>query len=432
MKKIAVLILFISLYTVAAAQDTTEYFRFSLEQCLDYAVQNNYGLQSYDLTKESREWSLRQAKHERLPNLNVSLSESFTHSNSGGTTWSGNDGLNAGMTLYGGGSINKQIEKSKLELEQIDPQIKQQVNLLTIQILQAFLNVLGNEELLKFQEVVLVASEEQMVQGEARYAAGSILESDYLLLKSQYASDYSNIVDTKIARDNSLLTLKGLLSMNPLADLDIIHPDTSAMAELSALPSRDYVLERAWATLPQLRIAEYNISIAETNIKLSKSSYYPTLSLSAGVGTGHSPDFKNYGNQISDRFNQQVGLSLSIPIFNNLRTKTNVAQSKISLQQAQLDQLQTELDVVQEITQEYQSVESALNKYEAASVKEYAYRESFRAFNAQFNAGAITTVDLLQQQNNYISALNDYIQGKYNFILKRKILDVYMDEPVKM
>lgn len=424
-------LLLISMLTPAAAQQDSDVYRLNLEQCLDYAFANNYGLQSYGLTKESKEWSYRQSKNERLPDVNISLSESFSNAKSG-TTWSGNDGINAGMTLYKGGNLNAQIKKAQQQLEQSDHEIKQQENYLTIQILQAFLTVLGNDELLKYQETVLTTSEEQMKQGEIMYQAGSILESDYLLLKAQYATDYSNIVNTRIARDNSILALKALLSMNPSLTLEIVPPDTSAVNSLAQLPTQDYVVERAWATLPQLKLAESNISIAETGVKISRSGFFPTLSLSAGVNTGHSPDFEKYGTQIGDNLKENVSLSLSIPIFNNLRNKTNVAQSKIALEQAELEQRQTELDLIQTLTQEYQNVVSAYAKYEALSVKELAYRESFKAFNVQFNAGAITPVDLLQQQNNYISALNDYIQGKYDFILKRKILDVYMGEPVKM
>jgi hypothetical protein len=111
-----------------------------------------------------------------------------------------------------------------------------------------------------------------------------------------------------------------------------------------------------------------------------------------------------------------------IPIFNKNRTKTNVTRSKISLQQAELTQMETELNIRQTIMQQYQNVVSAYNKYKVTDIRQNAYSKSFDAFRAQFNAGSITPVELLQQQNNYISALNDYIQNKYGFMLKRKIL----------
>jgi outer membrane protein len=140
----------------------------------------------------------------------------------------------------------------------------------------------------------------------------------------------------------------------------------------------------------------------------------------------------NLGNQLSNRFNEQIGMSLSMPIYDNSRTKSRVTQNKIVLQQAELDKKQTELDILQSVTTDYQNVTLAYHKYQTMGVKQNAYSKTFEVYRVQFHAGAITAVDLLQQQNNYINALNDYVQSKYEFMLKRKILDVYMGIRVSM
>jgi len=155
----------------------------------------------------------------------------------------------------------------------------------------------------------------------------------------------------------------------------------------------------------------------------------PTVSLHGSVGTGHN-NFDGLGNQLNSRFNQQIGVTLSIPVYDNSRTKSKVTQSRIALQQAELDRKQNELDIEQTVVTEYQNVISAYNKYLTTNTRQNAYSKTFDVYRAQFNHGAITTVDLLQQQNNYISALNDYIQSKYEFILRRKILDVYMGNQI--
>ena len=115
---------------------------------------------------------------------------------------------------------------------------------------------MGNEELLKYQDAVVKASEEQLKQGLEQFKVGKILESDYLLLEAQYANDKNNILDTKISRDNSLLTLKGLLSMHPENELQIIYPDTTAILEMSLMPSLNSVLERTIETLPDIKISK--------------------------------------------------------------------------------------------------------------------------------------------------------------------------------
>lgn len=405
-------------------------YKFTLEDCLDYAFRHNLNRQSMLLSEDAKEDLYQQAKKERLPNLNASLSENFTNTKDD-SSWGGNVGLSASVPIYQGGSIGNTIEKNKLAMEQSGYQTSQYENDLTIQILQAFLSVLGNEELLKYQQEVVKASEEQMRQGKAQYDVGSILESDYLLLEAQYANDMNNVVNTQISIDNNLLTLKNLLSMHPLDELAIISPDTSVVSTMSLLPDQAYVIERTLVTLPDIKISEYNVDIAAVGVKLSKAGYLPTISLNGSIGTGHS-DFKNLGTQLSDRFNQQIGLTLSIPIFDRGSTKSKVTQSKITLQQAELDKQQTELSVVQQVAVEYLNVTSAFNQYKTTNIRQNAYMKTYEAYKARFNVGAITPVDLLQQQNNYISALNDYIQSKYEFMLKRKILDVYMGEKITM
>ncbi|MDR1808883.1 MAG: TolC family protein [Prevotella sp.] len=432
MKKIVFCLLISLSAGMVPAQDAdSACYHFTLENCLDYAFGNNYNLQSQKLTEEAMDDAYHQSKKERLPSLSASLGETLSHSKGENASFSGSYGLNASMTLYQGGNISNTIAQNKLRKEQSAFQTSQYQNNLTVQILQAFLTVLGNEELLKYQEAVIKASEEQLKQGKEQYRYGKILESDYLLLEAQYANDKYNALNTQITRDNSLLTLKSLLSMSATADLQVISPDTASIQLMGVLPVMREVLEQTNQTWPDLKISQYAIDIAKTSLKLSKGNYMPTLSLHGSIGSGHT-DYGNFGTQLSDRFNQQIGLTLSIPIYDNSRTKSKVTQSRIALQQAELDKKQTELDVQQTVVTNYQSVVAAYNKYRTTAVKQNAYSKTFDVYRAQFNAGSITAVDLLQQQNNYISALNDYIQSKYEFILKRKILDVYMGVQVTM
>ena len=427
MKKYLLFIMVVLCPVMAGAQ---EQYQFTLEDCIRYAMNKNYNRQSLKLAEEASQVTYRQAKDERLPSVSASMSETLTNSNSGGASVNGNYGVNASLPVYQGGTVVNTIEQSRLQMEQANYKTSQYENELTIQILQAFLSVLGNEELLKYQSALMEASREQLHQGREQYRLGAILESDFLLFEAQYANDQNNIVDTEIARNNSLLTLKNALSMNPATDLQIVYPDTAALAVMSLMPTQEDVTERAMTTLPDMKISQYNVDIAEVGVKLSQAGFYPTVSLGAGLGTGHS-SFTNFGTQLNDRFNEQIGVTVNIPIFNKNRTKSNVTRNQISLQQAELSQMQTELNIRQTITQEYQDVLSAYNKYKVTDIRQNAYQKSFEAYRVQFNAGAITPVELLQQQNNYISALNDYIQSKYRYMLKRKILDVYMGEAVR-
>ncbi len=434
MKKIifCLLVGIVSGVTLTAQQTSDDVLKLSLEDCIKLTLNNNYNCQSIALSETANQEVYKQSKMERLPYLNASIGESYTHSNNTGSDFSGNYSLNTGVTLYQGGYISNAIEKSRLSAEQSKYRTSQYENDLTIQVLQSFLTALGNEELLRYQSAVLKASEEQMKQGKIRFEAGEILESDYMLFEAQYANDQNNMLETTINRDNSLNILKNLMSLDLSQAIEIIYPEDSVMDAMGVIPAEAEVVSRSIETLPDLRISDYSVEISKTGVRISRSAYFPSLSLSAGIGSGHMNDFSKYDTQLSDRFNEQIGLTLSIPIFNNNRAKSNVAQSRIALQQAELERKQTELDVRQTLIQEYRSVVLAESKFRASQIRQKAYLASFQAYQMKFEQGSITAVELLQQQNNYINVMNEYIQNKYSFMLKRKVLDVYMGDPVKM
>ena len=422
------LILFLILVPfVMNAQDTLS-LKFTLEECLEYAFSNSYERQSMELSNKSQLLSYKQSKEQRLPSVNASLGESFSN-NASGANFSGNIGINAGMPIYQGGQINATIEQEKLSCEQSEIELQRYDDDLSIQILQSFLTILGNQELLNYQKSVLNSSREAMKQGKRKYEVGAILESDYLLLAAQYASDTNNIVDTQMDIENNMINLKVLLSMDPMQELEIVSPDTAIINSLASFPSLEESVAQSIAYSPNLKISNYNIEIAKQSLRIAKSNYYPTVNLSAGVNTGHY-NYKNIGGQLTTQLSEQIGVSVNIPIYNRGSSKLRVKQSEIALEQTQLSYEQDVLSVRQNIVQEYQNMISSYNKYNVSKQTKDAYLKSFEAYNVQFQYGSITAVELLQQQNSYLNALNNFIQNKYSFILQRKILDVYMGKGI--
>ena len=417
----------------AFAQEAAEgkTYQFSLEDCLRFAFSNSYDRKSMELNSASQEVTYEQSKQQRLPSVSASASETYSHNTDGGN-FSGNVGVGASVVIYQGGNINKTIEQNRLNVERSEMQLQQYDNQLSVQILQAFLTALSNEELLEYQEVILNSSRAQMKQGQQRYKVGSILESDMLLLEAQYISDSSNVIDTRISYDNSIMSLKLLLSMDPLDELRIVKPNTENLDDMTAsLPTEEEALEMAFEAYPNLKLSEYDILLAENNISMAKSNFYPSVTANANIGTGHL-DFDNVGQQFNDRFNQSAGISISIPIYSRGQNKANVKRSKIALEQAQLDYDQTQLDVRQTVSLAYRNVVSAYNSFKASEMKENAYSKSYNAYEVQFQYGKITTVELLQQQNNYLNVLNTFIRNKYSLVLQRKILDVYMGKEITL
>lgn len=412
------------------AQETKSY-QFTLEDCIRFAFANSNERKSMELSGETQQVSYEQSKRQRLPNLSASVGENFSN-NANGWSASGNVGLGSSVVIYQGGNIRNTIEQNRINMERTNAQLKKYDDQMVMQILQSFLTVLGNDELLNYQTEVLKTSKEQFHQGQVKYNVGSILESDLLLLEAQYYSDSNNVVDTRIDRDNNLLALKVLLSMDPMDELQIVSPNTDDLEDLyTSLPSQENAIELAMDYMPDLKMSDYDIQLAQKSVDMARGSYFPSINANANVGMGIL-SFNRNETQWYNTPSESVGVSMSIPIYSRGVTKANVKKSQIALQQAQLDYDQSVLNVRQTVVQSYQDVVSAYNSYKVSEKKENAYSKSFDAYNLQYQYGKITTVELLQQQNNYLNALNGYIQNKYSLVMKRKILDIYMGKEINL
>ena len=431
MKRIITLTFSLLMACSIIAQENHSY-QFTLEDCIRFAFANSYERKSMELTGQSLEVAYEQSKLQRLPNLNASAGQNINNNGNGWST-SGNVGLGSSVTIYQGGQINNTIEQNRLNLERNEVQMERYDNQTTTQILQSFLTILGNQELLKYQLEVLKTSGEQLKQGQARYKAGTILQSDLLLLEAQYYSDSNNVVDSRINIENNLLDLKVLLSMNPTDQLEIVTPNTDNLDGLKeSLPTEEEATSLALEYMPDIRISDYDIKLAEKSVTMAKGNYLPSVSANANVGMGILSFDGNGMKQWYSSPTESAGISVSIPIFSRGSTKANVKKSQIALEQAQLDYEQTQLNVRQTVIQAYRNVISAFNAFKVSEIRENAYSKSFDAYNMQYRYGKITTVELLQQQNNYLNVLNTYIQNKYNLLMKRKILDVYMGKNVSL
>ncbi len=427
----ALLALSLLIVGMLTAQENASY-QFSLEDCIRYAFSNNLERKSMELTGESLEASYKQSRQQRLPSVSASVGQNISNNEYGWST-SGNVGVGSSVTIYQGGNINNTIEQNRLNMERNEVQLERYDIQLVSQILQSFLSILGNQELLNYQLEVLNTSREQLKQGRQRYKVGTILESDMLMLEAQYYSDSNNVVDTRINIENNLLDMKTLLSMDPTDELSIISPNTDNLDGLKeTLPTEEEAINLAMETMPELRLGDYDMRIAEKNVDIARGNYFPSISANANVGMGVLSFDGDGTHKWYNTPTESAGISMSIPIYSRGQTKTNVKKSRIALQQAQLDYEQAALTVRQTVAQAYRNVVSAYNAYKVSQIREEAYSKSFNAYNMQYQYGSITTVELLQQQNNYLNVLNTYIQNKYSLLMKRKILDIYMGKKITL
>ena len=187
------------------------------------------------------------------------------------------------------------------------------------------------------------------------------------------------------------------------------------------------------SVMPQIRSSELSIEMAELEKQKAKSSYWPTLSMNAGVGTGHiSGTDYNFGNKIWKNFNESIGLTISIPIFANRENKTAYNKAKLALTTSQLDLLNAQKDLLQTVESIYLDAVSAQSQYLSATERLSYIQQSFQLTEEQFFLGMKNTLEMLTEKNNLLTAQQEVLQAKYMAIMNIQLLNIYQKKPVNL
>ena len=425
------------------AQDTTfitATVQWDLSTAIAYAKQNNIQVNIIELDERLSEQDFLLARAARYPNLSGSATQSITHSGNtnpvvGGfqtqSTLAGNYSLNSGWTVYRGGYLNNDVKSKGLQLQAANLNVSVTQNDITLQITQAYLNILLAKENIMYIGQLATTSQSQYDQGKTRYNAGSISKKDLLQLEGQAASDQYSLVSAQNQYRQNVLTLKQILQLPTTTDFQPAVPDT--LIANQAIPSLLEAQRLAYQNRPEIKYNQLQIQIAGTELQKARAGYKPTISLGGSISTGYSDnqDVK-YFNQINNNLYQRLGATLSVPIFDNRVNKTNVERSKILIDQARLTLEQTRTTLNQQIEQAYISVLNAQAQFKSANIEFMANREAYDISQEQLRLGGINMVDLLVQRNLYVQSLQNFIQAKYNSILNTKIYEFYMGQPIAL
>ena len=446
MKKIFLHTVFVAVNMISLfsrAQDTsyiTSTVQWDLATTIAYAKQNNIQVNIIKLDEKLSEQDLLLARAAKYPNLSGSATQSLTHSSNtnpvvGGfqtqSNLAGNYGINSAWTIYRGGYLNNDVKSKDLQLQAANLNTEVTQNDITLQITQAYLNILLAKESIVYSEELAKASQSQYEQGKIRYSAGSIAKKDLLQLEAQAAGDQYTLVNAQNQYRQNVLTLKQILQLPSATDFKPVLPDT-LIAE-QAIPSLVEAQRVAFQNRPEIKYSQLQIQAAETELQKARAGFKPTISLGGSIATGYSDnqDVK-YFNQVNNNLYERLGATLSIPIFDNRTNKTNVERSKILIDQARLTLDQAKTTLNQQIEQAYISALNAQAQYKSADAQLLANREAYNISLEQLKLGAITTVDLLVQRNLYVQSLQNFIEAKYNSILNTKIYEFYMGQPISL
>jgi outer membrane protein len=442
----------------------------TLQQCVETGIANNLDVQQSNLQMQSNEINWKQARLNRLPDLNGSINhginqgrsiDPFTNSFINEQVTYSSYGLNSGVVLFNGLSLQNSVKQTRLSYDASKMDWQQAKDNLTINIILAYLQVLSSEDVLTQSRTQGELSKQQVERLEVLDKEGAIVPSQLSDLKGQYANDQLSIINAKNALESAKLNLFQLMNMPFDTSIKLERLDAVAFAEkYESTPATIY--QTALQQFAQVKAVDLRTQSAEKAVKVAKGQLFPTLSFGANANTNYSSaagqdiflgttdvvstdyitvngtqynvskrvsNFSSekimYGKQLNNNLFTSVGFNLQIPIFNSLFQQNRIKQAKITLKNNELIAKTTKTQLQQSIEQAYINMTTASERHKTLLEQVDAFTESFRAAEIRFNAGVGNSIDYLTAKNNLDRANVNLINAKYDYVLRTKILDYY-------
>lgn len=434
-----------SLSPAAATAQSEPGHKWTLQECVDYARANNIDVKSGELQVEQAEAEVESATGQFLPSLSFSTSHNLgwrpwsrsTVALSGGTmtttqsdaTYSGNYALQANWTVWDGGRTRRQRASYRLDAAKAEATTSQTEMSIEEQILQYYVQILYEADAARVADSTLATSTMLRDRGKEMLTAGLIAKVDLAQLEAQAAQDQYNLVSAQTQLANYKLSLKQILEIIKSDDFDVADPEIGDEKVMEALPTVDDVFAQAIETRPEMKAAGISMEQAEIQERIARGGHNPTLSLSAGVQSGHnSADDTGIGEQLKQNVNNSVGLSLSVPIIDNRQTRTNKAKAKIQKRQSELDKQSAEKTIYKQVETFWLNAQSAQTQYAAAVANEESMKQSYDLLEEQFRTGLKNLAELTQGKSNLLAAQQQRLQSKYTALLNIALLKFYSGE----
>lgn len=436
---LALLLIFVSEINGKAQNKT-----WSLEECINYALSKNIQIQKTVLTNDRNQLTSDQAQANRLPSLNASARENFnwykgfdsttgSYGSSKGSN-STNFSLNSSVSLFNGQKLTNKIKQAELDLQSgryNSEAVKESVGL---SILNAYLQVLYAYESVGNAAKQIEATTEQLNLAKERMDLGVISMSDYLQIKSELAAEKSTLAAAESQLSMGKVSLMQLMELPVDPGFEISSPNLDSLLMDSSQPNAQEIYNLALGIKPQIRNAELNKESAMLGVEIAKADALPSVSMDAGLSTGYSSltTGADFSQQLKDKVNPSIGLSLSIPIFQKKQIRTNISSASISVADAELTEINTKNELRKNIEQACADVASAKSQYAASQEQKTSTQESYDVTTEKFRQGLINPVDYLIQKTNLITSESKLLQSKYNLIFSYKIVDFYKGIPLAL
>ena len=422
---------------------------WSLKQCLDYALKHNITLQRSRIDVESASEDYKTAKADWLPSVTGSISQRVVNrpnSNTGTiisgdnittsqskTSYNGSYGIDLNWTLYSGGSRIRTVKQQKLAGRIAELAVSQSENSIQESITQCYLQILYAAEAVAVAQGTLEVSQATYERGRQLYEAGSLAAADLAQLQAQVGSDNYQAVTAQATLQNYKLQLKQLLELDGGQEMILRMTPPDEEEVLRPLPAKDDVYRAALSLRPEIEAGELTIESSGLSIKTARAGYIPTISLSAGIGsTNANGNDYTFSEQIKQNWNNSLGVTLSIPLYDRRQTKSSVNKAKLQQMTSRLDLMDTQKELYSTIESLWLEANSAQKQYLAAQSQVQSAQTSYDLVSQQFDLGMKNTVELLTEKNNLLNARQSLLQAKYMALLNSTLLRFYQGEPINL
>lgn len=422
---------------------------WTLQNCLDYALEHNIQVQKNRISEERGEVSLWQDKGALFPSLSFSTSHSvgyrpFTEvinvvqgdqvtSTRSNVTYQGSYGLNANVTLWNGGINYKNIKQQELQ-NRINALTTEQSELtIQEQIAQLYVQIMYTKEAKKVHEQLLTTAQSQYERGVEMMKQGQMAKADVVQLEAQVSSAQYSVVNSETQLANYKRQLKALLELDLNTPFDVAGDIPTDEQVLALVPSAQEAYAKALETRPEIKGAELDIEAADMQLDIARRGFLPTIGASASLGSTHTTGSKSgWGEQMKTNLNMSAGVNVSVPIFDNRRNQANVKTAKLQQLSSRLDLQDKKNSLSSTIEQYWLNANSGQQNYIAAKARVKSQEASYELLNEQFQNGLKNTVDVLQGRDNVISAEQDLLQSKYMALLNIQLLKFYTGEKIEL
>jgi outer membrane protein len=456
MKKILLLIIiFISVSSgLASGQEKV----WSLQECVQYAIDNNIQIKQQALQTMVQENTLLQSKLNLLPTINGQAQHNFSFNRTlDQTTYQYVDQNGQSEQFYLGGNLNlfnglqnfNTIRRNKYSLLASELDLQSIKDNISLNIALAYLQILLNTELVTATDNQLQITLQQIEKTRKMYDAGSVARGNLLQIEAQAAGEELQLINLRNQLDISYLTLTQMLELESPEGFRIIAPAISIDTSTVITGNVDEIFAQAQGLRPEIKSAELNLQAGELDLKIAQGARSPRLSMSHSASTMYSNIRKKitgfdpltgdllygdypYSEQLDDNLNYGLGFTLSLPILNGWQVNRNISNSKISIDNYRYNLDAAKKQLYKTIQQAYADAVASLKKYSASVKAVSSMEESFRYTEQKFNVGMVTPVDYNAAKTQLLNAQSDMSQAKYEYVFKTKVLDFYKGLPLNL